>query len=544
MLRSLYAGVSGLRNHQMRMDVIGNNIANINTVGYKGGRIIFSEALNQTLSNATPSMGTGYINPMQVGLGMKTTAIENQFAQGSLENTGVITDMALEGDGFFVLRGSTGRLFTRAGQFYFNSDGKLVTQSGLAVQGWKVGSEETAAGYGPGNLSDIVIEPNMISEAKETGNVYLSGNLNAGLETTTEDWTMGSALTASGTNATAATELNNLDQVSTPLIAGDTIEISGTDHDGTAVSATYTYAANDTVQDLLDAISAAYSGATASISDGEIVLTDTTAGDSSLTINLNNGAANTGSISWPSFVNSTPGVTAKSRTSSVVYDSLGGSHNIVIEFSKTDTDGLWSWQISTTGDETISSGSTGTATFDSSGKMTSFMFDNGASEVTMDPGNGASTMHLTLHAESGDGYSGLSQFDSLSTLNVRDQDGRATGELVGLTIGRDGMISGTFSNGEIEDIAKMAVAQFPNNTGLNDLGDSLYQASIASGDENILNLKDGDATSIVSGALEMSNVDLSKEFTDMIITQKGFEANAKVITTSDQLLDDLIRLKR
>lgn len=544
MLRSLYAGVSGIRNHQMRMDVIGNNIANINTIGYKGGRIIFSESLNQTLSNASPGLGEGYINPMQVGLGMKTTAIENQFAQGSLENTGVITDMALEGEGFFVLNGSTGRLFTRAGQFYFNSDGKLVTHRGLGVQGWMVNSENTQAGFGPGNLSDIVIEPNMISEANGTSNVYLSGNLNSGLETTTEVWEMGSSLTASSADATAATLLNNLDQVSTPLIAGDTIEISGSDSDGTAVTATYTFADGDTVQDLLDSISAAFSGSTATISEGKIVLTDTTAGDSSTTISLSNGAANTGSISWPNFVNPTPGVTAKSRTSAVVYDTLGAAHNMVIEFSKSTTDGLWTWQITTSGDETVSAGDTGTARFDASGNLTSFMLDNGASALTIDPGNGAETMQITLHAEDGDGFVGLSQMDSLSTLNVREQDGRATGELIGLTIGRDGMISGTFSNGQIENLAKMAVAQFPTNTGLNDLGDGLYQTSIASGDENILSLQDGAATTIISGALEMSNVDLSQEFTDMIVTQKGFEASSRVISTANQLLDELMRLKR
>lgn len=544
MLRSLYSGVSGIRNHQMRMDVIGNNIANINTIGYKGGRIIFSEALNQTLANASPGLGEGYINPMQVGLGMKTTAIENQFAQGSLENTGVITDMALEGEGFFVLNGSSGRLFTRAGQFYFNSEGKLVTHRGLAVQGWTVDPDDTQPSYGPGNLSDIVIEPNMISEASGTANVYLSGNLNAGLETTTEVWEMGSALSEASANATAATLLNNLDQVSTPLITGDTIEISGTDADGSAVSATYTYAAGDTVQNLLDSISAAFSGATATISDGKVVLTDTAAGDSSTTISLSNGAANTGSISWPNFVNPTPGVTAKSRTSAVIYDTLGAAHNMVIEFSKSTTDGLWTWEITTTGDETISSGSTGTARFDDSGNLTSFMLDDGASDLTIDPGNGAEVMHVTLHAEDGDGFVGLSQMDSLSTLNIRDQDGRATGELLGLTIGRDGMISGTFSNGQIENLAKLAVAQFPTNTGLNDLGDSLYQASIASGDENIINLQEGSATTIISGALEMSNVDLSQEFTDMIVTQKGFEASSRVISTANQLLDELMRLKR
>ncbi len=544
MLRSLYSGVSGLINHQMKMDIIGNNIANINTVGYKGGRINFSEALNQTLSNSTPGRGTGYINPMQVGLGMKTASIENIFTQGNLENTGVITDMALEGEGFFVLNSTSGDYYTRAGQFYFNADGKLVNQRGLAVQGWLVNDDTNSVGFGAGNMSDIVIDPNLISEAVESENVWLSGNLNAGLETVAEVWNMGSALTESGANATGATLLNNLEQVSTPYVAGDTIVISGTDSDGTSVSATYTYAAGDTVQDLADAISSAYSGATATIADGKIVLTDDVAGDSSTSISLSNGTGNTGSITLPNYVNTVPGVTGTSRTSVVVYDSLGGSHNVIVDFTKTTTDGRWTWEASTSGDETITSGSTGTITFNEAGVMTSFLYDGGVDKLTLDPGNGADSMGITIHAETGTDYSGISQFDSLSTLNVREQDGRATGSLVGITIGYDGAIAGSFDNGAIDQIAKVALAKFKNTGGLSDLGDGIYQESLASGNVEIQDLEIGDPTAIISGSLEMSNVDLSKEFTEMITTQRGFQASAKVITTADQILDELIRLKR
>lgn len=544
MLKSLYAGVSGLRNHQMKMDVLGNNIANINTVGYKGGRINFSEALCQTISNATPSRGTGFINPMQVGLGMKTSSIENIFTQGGLESTGITTDLALEGDGFFVVKSDDNQMYTRAGQFFFNLEGRLVNQRGLAVQGWMLSDAVVEAGLGSANLSDIVIDSNMISEAEETDNVYLTGNLNAGLETTTEVWTTGSALTEAGVDATAASLLNNLDQTTTPLIAGDTIEIVGTNPDGSAVSSTYTYVAGDTVQQLLNAIDAAYTGATSSIVDGNIVLTDAAAGDSSTTISLSNGAANTGAVNIASFANTTPGETATANTSVVVYDSLGAAHNLFVEFTKTTTDGEWTWQATTSGDETITGGGSGRAVFDSAGALVSFTYDGNVNELTMDPNNGANIFSFSLHTETTDEYTGLSQFDSLSTLNVREQDGRATGSLLGVTINRDGTISASFSNGEIESIAKIAMAKFATNGGLSDLGDGMYQESIASGEEQIISLEDNLTTSIVSGALEMSNVDLAKEFTEMIITQRGFQANAKVITTSDQLLEELVRIKR
>ncbi|MCD6374680.1 MAG: flagellar hook protein FlgE [Caldisericaceae bacterium] len=536
MLRSLLSGVSGLRNHQMRMDVIGNNIANINTVGFKGGRLNFSEALSQTI-------GT-YLNPMQIGLGMKTTSIENLFSQGSLEQTGVLTDMAIEGDGFFVLNAGEVRVLTRAGQFFFDADGKLVNHRGLAVQGWMMTDQNKSLGFGTGNLSDISIDMNMVSEPKETKNIWLSGNLNAGLKTTNEVWTLGSALTIGGANADATTDLNSLDQVSTPLVAGDTIEISGTNPDGSTVTATYTYTAGDTVQDLLDAINAAFSGATATIENGKIVLTDTEAGESSTTIRLTNGIANTGRIDIANFVNTVAGETGKAKASAVVYDSLGASHNVILEFTKAATANEWTWVAKTTGDEKILAGGSGRATFNEAGMLTSFTFDDGDTQLQLDPKNGADIMTIDLHSESGEGRMGLTQFDSLSTLSVKEQDGRAVGRLVSLTIDNKGVINGTFSNGENMSLAKIALAQVPNKGGLIQLGEGLYQTSVASGAEQIVELDDKSITSIVSGALEMSNVDVSKEFTDMITTQRGFEASARVITTADQMLDELIRLKR
>ncbi len=540
MLRSLLAGVSGLKNHQMRMDVIGNNIANINTIGFKSGRLNFAEALSQTLSPA----GASYINPMQVGLGMKTTSIENIYTQGSLEQTGVLTDLAIEGDGFFVLNAGETRVLTRAGQFFFNADGKLVNHRGLAVQGWMISDSNKELGFGSGNLSDISIDMNMVSEAQQTKNIWLSGNLNAGLKTTTEEWELGSALTVGGVNADATTDINSLDQIATPLADGDTIEISGTNPDGTAVTATYTYTTGDTLQKLLDAINGAFTGTSASMKDGKIVLTDAEAGTSSTSIRLTNGASSTGRIDLANFVNTIPGETGTAKTSVVVYDSLGSSHNIIMEFTKTANAGEWTWVAKTTGDEKILSGSSGRATFNEAGVLTSFTFDSGATQLSLDPKTGAEIMSVDLHAESGEGRMGLTQFNSLSTINVKQQDGRAVGRLVNLTIDTKGVINGTFSNGEKVSLAKIALSQVSNKSGLMQLGEGLYQTSMASGPEQVVELDDKSVTSIISGSLEMSNVDVSKEFTDMITTQRGFEASARVITTADQMLDELIRLKR
>ena len=545
MLRSLISGVSGLINHQMKMDVLGNNIANINTVGYKGGRINFAEALSQTISNANPGSEQSFINPKQVGLGMKTSSIESYFTQGSLETTGIITDLAIEGEGFYVLRSGDADLYSRAGQFHFDSAGKLVNTGGLAVQGWMLNDTNLQIGLGSGNLSDLIIDPNLVSDATVTENVWLSGNINAGLETVAEVWTMGALTEGGGTLATAATDINNLDQTTTPLVSGDEIVISGYNPDGTAVAANYTYSAGDTIQDLLDAINLSYTGTTATIVNGEIVMTDDVAGDSSTVITLANGATNTGNINLPGFLNSTEGVTGSVSTSVVVYDSLGASHNLVMNFSKTANDNEWTWAATAPDGETITSGGTGRVIFDATGQLSAFTFDGGVNQLVLDPGNGANSLNVNLHAESSQEYAGLSQFDSLSTLIVRNQDGRATGELMGLSIANDGTIYGSFSNGQIDALAQISLAKFSNNNGLSDLGEGYFQESMASGSVQIVRLAEDDYnSSIVSGALEMSNVDLSKEFTDMIIAQRGFQANAKTITVADQILNDLVNLKR
>lgn len=665
MLKALQSGVSGLRNHQMKIDVIGNNIANVNTVGFKASRIMFSEALNQTLKNATPGSGTGFINPLQVGLGMNTSSIENIFSQGGLESTGVITDLALEGDGFFIVSSGETNLYTRAGNFFFNSEGKLVNQKGFAIQGWLLNGQNSVGGLGVGNTEDIIIDTGFISPAESTQNIYLNGNINAGNRTVAEIWqspspfinkaiatgtaaapafpmtitagvndemtiniqdnptstisgdvtltagtyadldalvaelntqiastsnistrveavnnggtlefhqlngTSTTSVTlndgsnsvlatigfadgdnASAVTADATTPLNNLLGISTfsqSLIVGDTIEISGTNPDGSVVTASFTYgAANDgtTLGELATIIESSFSGVTVTIDSGSLVVTDNVAGDSSTTVNLSNGSSNAGSITFPGFANTTPGNTGKATTSVLVYDSLGASHNLVIEFTNTENANEWTWAATTTGDGSIASGGTGRVTFDQNGNMTSFSHDGGVSQLTLNPGNGAGQVDIILHAESSDEFSGLAQFDSASTLNVRDQDGKSTGALIGITIDRDGIISGAFSNGDITSMAKIAIAKFPNNIGLSDLGDGLYAVSIASGDPQILN-PDSDATSsIVSGALEMSNVDLAEEFTELITAQRGFQANAKIITTADSILDEVIRLKR
>jgi len=350
--------------------------------------------------------------------------------------------------------------------------------------------------------------------------------------------------------ATSTTSLNNLlDETSfaNSLQSGDTIEISGTNPDGSIVTSTFTYgAANDgtTLGELATKIQNSFTGITVTVSDGKLNVKDNVAGDSKTTVNLANGSSNSGTMVFPGFTNTVPGNTGTATTSVLVYDSLGASHNLIVEFTNTENPNEWTWKATTTGDAKITSGGTGKATFNDSGALTSFSYDGGVNQLSLSPGNGGAESQILLHAESTSEYSGISQFSSVSTLNVREQDGKSTGALLGITIDRDGMVTGSFSNGDILNLAKIGVAKFANNTGLSDLGDGLYAKSIASGDAKVLDPGSDATSSIVSGALEMSNVDLAKEFTELITAQRGFQANAKIITTADSILDELIRLKR
>ncbi|HQU70648.1 MAG TPA: flagellar hook-basal body complex protein, partial [Calditrichia bacterium] len=604
--------------------------------------------------------GTRLTNPTQVGLGVQVSSIDRMFAQGALQSTGNVTDLAIEGEGFFVLRNGDENFYTRAGNFYIDANGNLLSQRGMQVQGWMLNSDEEITNFGPNNISDVILDSNISSEAVATENIFLSGNLDAGLEPDAQIWTSStgftlrasllgtvlpatSAITAgtndefvidlsggsstatdtitltanaaatvddlvadintqiaasselaglveavnnggaiqlrsldqnsnatitvnSGTNdalatlgfsdgdtasanatASATVDLNDLLQTATNYADGDEILIRGTNPDGSVVDVVFTYgAANDgtSIQDVIDTINASFTGVTAELVDGQLVVTDDVPGDSETTISLANGAANVGTINLPGFSNTQPGYTGKASTSVIVYDSLGGAHNLVFEFIKTGNPGEWTWEATTSGDETVISGGTGRAVFNEFGVLTSFSYDNGVNTLEIDPGNDATNMIITINPNGDGEFSGMSQFESTSTVNVREQDGRANGTLQGLLIDEKGVLTGTFSNGETISLARIAIAQFGNQQGLVDLGDGLNAKGVSSGEPDIFSPNENRAVSIIAGSLEQSNVDLSREFTELIVAQRGFQANAKVITTSDTIIGEVINIKR
>ncbi|MFB0516435.1 MAG: flagellar hook protein FlgE [Candidatus Neomarinimicrobiota bacterium] len=546
MLRSLTSAVTGLKNFTVQLDVLGNNLANIRTLGFKSNRVTFADARAQALTGQK-----------QVGLGVNLNATDLDFTQGNLEFTGTITDLAIAGNSFFILSDGEKNRYSRAGNFFFDNQGILINPNGLAVQGWRADQAGEINTSGP--LQDLFLDKNLTSPAVETETVFMSGNLDATLVPMAQVLASGIPLTlrVDDSAASETDNLNDLNQTATPLIAGNKIEIGGTKADGTAVSATFTYGAgNDgiTIADLLDVIDSAYGGqSVASIDadgkilltdvldeDGKIVGTDVEADESATSLTLSSSAA----ISLPTFETSVEGFTGTAITSTTIYDSLGDSHNLVITFTHMNVDNKWRWEAEFVGDETIVDGGSGTIQFNNRGEVVAFDVDGLATGITVDPENGAAQFTVELDVQGGDAFSGVSQFAGDPTLRVHQQDGRPIGDLLNFEIDTEGILTGIFSNDETVTLARIALAEFPNPVGLLRTGDALFDVSSSSGTPFIGAAGEQFNTSILSGSLEMSNVDLVRQFTDMITAQRGFQASARVVTTADAVLDETMRLKR
>ena len=409
MLRSMFSAISGLRGHQVMMDVIGNNIANVNTVGFKSGRVNFQDILSQSFRGASaPQGGLGSINPAQVGLGMTVAGIDVLQAQGNLQSTGRLTDMAIQGDGFFVLSDGQRDYYTRDGAFDIGLGGNLLNAaSGLKVQGWvanSAGALDTTT-----SPVDVVIPIGTRTTALATSASTVSGNLDA------------SALAG----ATTSTTLN-------------------------------------------------------------------------------------------------------------VYDSLGIRHSIKVTFTKTASNS-WDWAAAADAADTgTSTTSTGTLSFGADGTYATAT----GSPISIDLTNGA-TSPVSLPID----LASMTQYQGTSALNG-SSDGFSSGSLVTFTIGSGGDITGVFSNGQTQLLGQIAMGAFVNPGGLLRQGQNLFGASSASGDASIGLPGQGGRGTVTTGSLEMSNVDLATQFTGMITAQRGFQANGRVITTSDEMLQELVNLKR
>jgi len=427
MMRSMFAGVGGLRVHQERMDVIGNNIANVNTVGFKKGRMTFEDVFYQTLEGASAAdENRGGRNPVQLGLGVATSGVDTIHTQGNLESTGVNTDLAVEGSGFFIVDDIGQKSFTRAGNFTTDSNGNLVNSSGLRVQGWNINQEgqiDTSQ-----EVQGINLPLGEVKNPQATANMDFFGNLSAA-------------------------------------------------HDD-----------------------------------------------------------------------------ASFRTSLEALDSLGNRYNTYLDF-EAEGGNTWSFEISINHPEGIEDigdwgmendqlSISGEIEFDELGRVRNIVQDGIEIEEgetvfnlpEFTPEN-AETVNLNID------FSGLTQFEGESFVD-RMADGNQMGEFEDFTIDSSGVLTARFTNGEVEPYAQIALASFNNPSGLLNEGSNLFSESPNSGSPQIGPAETGARGSLVPGNIEMSNVDLAEEFTSMITTQRGYQANSRTITTADEMLQEVVNIRR
>lgn len=535
MMRSLFAGVAGLRNNQMSMDVIGNNIANVNTVGFKRSSVTFQDILSQTTRAASrPQEGRGGTNPMQVGLGMQVASINTIFTGSSSQSTSKGTDLMLQGDGMFIVKNGTMPSYTRNGSFDLDTAGNFVNSDGLMVQGWSVDStgklDTTKDTTG---IKLIVGQP---IAAKATQGITFDKNLDVDYTGSFSDATVSALFSLTGAPAdekTVTFQLKPTDKVNEYSVAVS----GGVSYTDSTPPMRIKVSPAGMITDVTGSIT--LNGATSALSATlapavPFVPVDATATGVSVDklFTLPAGVTPTASDTLTYAV--TPYVVKKD-----IYDSIGKKHTMQFEFENKGNNN-WEYWTSVDGVYADSTGAVNLAVKPAAGSPLQFSpdgkFVSGDMSIKYSP-IGADLMTLKTD------FANTTQFASAMAINMT-QDGYAAGTLTGFNIDQSGVVTGQFSNGINSQLAQLAVAVFNNPGGLTKAGSSLFTTSNNSGDPQIGVPNTGGRGTVIAGALEMSNVDLAEEFTKMIIAQRGFSANSKIITTSDEMLQELVNLKR
>ncbi len=560
MLTSLFTGVSGLSTNGQALSVVGDNIANSNTIGFKGSRTVFADVLSSSLGGGAA---------FQVGRGTFISNVQAIFNQGSLESSSNPLDMAIEGDGFFILTDISGaQYYTRAGQFNLDSSGNIVNPDGLRLQG------KLLTGTQAGQVSTINIA-SLNSPPKQTANVEVSANLNSA--TTSKDPLSGTAdsFTIDASNRTLVVDIGGTDY---------TVSIATGTYDGSGLATAVQGALNAEPIPLADRnFTVGYTAGTDGrppkfvISKAAGAFTPELA-DTNTTIEQILGfrsvrpsaaaASFTADYAAVGFDPLNAANTSDFTTSITVYDSLGYGHLVTVYFRKTaesvDLDGAgaetttgnrWHWYaITQSADSTqgqIQVGGQGYLEFDTNGKLVrdiqqygqttgqAFDFAGGVTQgqaISFDFGTGTSA--------GGSGQDKTTQYGSASSVIFQQQDGYSSGSLKSLIIDNTGTMVGSFTNGQTLKIAEIYLARFIASTQLSKQGRNLYTESAASGSPIIGSPNTSGRGRVMAGSLETSNVDLAEEFVKMIAYQRGFQANTRVITTTDDLLNELMAIKR
>lgn len=637
MMRSLFSGVAGLKNHQTRMDVIGNNIANVNTAGFKASRVNFQDILSQSLQGASAAQGNrGGTNPMQIGLGMGVASIDTLFTDGAPQTTGKQTDLYIQGQGFFVVSDGANQYYTRAGNFDFDTSGNYVIPgSGLKVMGWMpdaagninttgpITSIQVPAGttMAPKVSTEIAVGNNLSADGKGTAvgiptadkamdiNGQLDANAKVGtvVSFTVNTYLQSGALvpitinyTKTGNpgvntwSVTAGDDTGSAHSITVPLatpaddfsltIEGQSVMFHSAISNGANTltgQITALTAADANTSATMSGVIPADAKENATVSTNISVIDNTgnritipvtlkktsnaeewevSTTDPNITItapgtfivgdSLHSSISVTGSgtlsaLTTIDMSGITTGKSAIANTSLSVYDSVGTAHKVDYTFTKTGVPG--EWVVSAKVDGTATAVNNDKVTFNSKGVLISPTSAATGPLVTVPGSNGAVSFPVTMNLFLENGTTpAVTQYSGESTVLANSTDGYTSGtiDMSKLTIDKSGTISAIFSNGINKTLGQVALATFNNPGGLSKVGDTMFAKSNNSGQPQVGAGSTGGRGSFISASLEMSNVDLAQQFSDMIITQRGFQANSKIITTTDEMLELLANLKR
>ncbi len=574
---ALFTGLTGMDVHTKSLDVIGNNITNVNTVGFKGSRAVFETQLSANLgAGSAPSGNSGGTNPSQIGLGVKFSGVQRNLNNGAIQPTGTTTDLALEGGGFFILDLNGAPAYTRDGSFRLDSDKNLVASNGGIVQGFGIDENFNIT---PGVVGPMNIPVGTLTIAEATRNVTFAGNLNAsgavavnGSLTTTQAIEHVDGITPI-TGASALTDLSNVGAGVALFATGNVITVSGAEKGGKALG-TFSFEVGPAVTGTADTAGTTLNQFMQFLDDALGINEDPSIGDGAgTTFNTGTGMievagnfgsfndlnlqtadlVSTGATSQPLVFSKQSSADGESvRTTFQVYDSLGTPLTLdvaAVLVGKNSTGTQWRYFAESIDDTDLSRvlettpgvGGTGILSFDTFGEIASVTNQT----LIIDRTNTGAVDPLTVTLNFTNGSDSVRALtDTQSSLAAISQDGSPVGKLDTFSIGESGVITGAFTNGLSRTLGQVALATFANPEGLLDAGSNTFVAGPNSGLAVEVEPQTFGAGRIISGALELSNVDLSQEFVNLITTSTGFSASSRVITTSDQLIQQLLSIAR
>ena len=553
MMRSMYSAVSGLKTHQTRMDVIGNNIANVNTVAFKSSSVTFSDILYQTTSNASganATTGTGGVNAKQIGLGATAAATKVSITSaGASETTGNPFDIRLtdkNSTNFFIVNNGSENVFTRSGSFYVDGSGNLcMSSTGYTVMGWQV--DETTGEIRKDTVSALRImqEKNLTSAPEATTQATIAGVLDENDADVKSD-------------AGKVMNLNFYDNLGYQYTAKFAIKATAKDGEYT-VELTSILDSNN--KNITEGFTQAQMKEIFGNTDTETTIASysTTLAGCGYTYDPTTGELKTADAA-ATVVKINKDGTLADGSGKTIKDVFGVSdgnlkniqnsaqaNNTDYEFKDVkNADGTHSYQVVKKSATNLLKFNTEDGKFSSIGGGTDKSVELNLNTTSLNANGNFANITVDFSQCLNYNKSGKSTIGAdAGAVDGTTGKGRKLGAMTGIFIDTNGRIYGTYDNGNKELLGQIAVAQFSNASGLEKVGESCYRTTLNSGEFDGIGVEiSADGSSMTTGELEMSNVDLSSEFTSMITTQRGFQANSRVITTSDTLLEELVNLKR